>query len=60
MDKKFQDKRRIEMARNKPKHAMYGVTQGVIYFGSSIASGVTGLVVSEKERQVLEYIETSY
>lgn len=45
MDKKFQDRRRLEMARNKPKHAMYGVTQGVIYFGSSIASGVTGLVV---------------
>lgn len=33
------------MTRNRPKHAMYGVTQGVNQFGTSVASGVAGLVV---------------
>lgn len=46
MDKKFQEKRRMNMTRNKPTHAIYGVTHGVGYFGTSIASGVAGLVVS--------------
>lgn len=45
MDKKFQDRRRMNMTRNKPTHAIYGVTQGVGYFGTSIASGFAGLVV---------------
>ncbi|KAG0748282.1 hypothetical protein G6F57_007048 [Rhizopus arrhizus] len=44
MDKKFQEKRRMNMTRNKPTHAIYGVTHGVGYFGTSIASGVAGLV----------------
>ncbi|RCH94872.1 hypothetical protein CU097_000818, partial [Rhizopus azygosporus] len=44
MDKKFQEKRRMNMTRNKPTHAIYGITQGVGYFGTSIASGVAGLV----------------
>ncbi|KAG2213335.1 hypothetical protein INT46_007194 [Mucor plumbeus] len=44
MDKKFQDRRRMNMTRNKPTHAIYGVTQGVGYFGTSIASGFAGLV----------------
>ncbi|KAI9491569.1 hypothetical protein BDB00DRAFT_766791 [Zychaea mexicana] len=43
LDKKFQDRRRINLARNKPQHAFYGVSQGVGYFGLSIASGVAGL-----------------
>jgi hypothetical protein len=33
------------MTRNRPKHAVYGVTQGVNQFGTSLASGVAGLVV---------------
>jgi hypothetical protein len=33
------------MTRNRPKHAVYGVTQGVNQFGTSVASGVAGLVV---------------
>lgn len=45
MDKKYQDRRRINLTRNKPRHAMYGVTQGVTYLGTSVASGVAGLVV---------------
>ncbi|KAI9289370.1 hypothetical protein BC943DRAFT_349025 [Umbelopsis sp. AD052] len=44
MDRKFQDRRRANMTRNRPKHAMYGVTQGVNQFGTSLASGVVGLV----------------
>ncbi|KAL0077823.1 hypothetical protein F4703DRAFT_1910666 [Phycomyces blakesleeanus] len=44
MDKKFQDRRRMNLTRNKPKHAMYGVTQGVTYLGTSVASGFAGLV----------------
>ncbi|KAI9014452.1 hypothetical protein CLU79DRAFT_890124 [Phycomyces nitens] len=44
MDKKFQDRRRMNLTRNKPKHAMYGVTQGVAYLGTSVASGFVGLV----------------
>ncbi|KAI8376296.1 uncharacterized protein BYT42DRAFT_594245 [Radiomyces spectabilis] len=44
MDKKFQDRRRMNLTRNKPRHAMYGVTQGVTYLGTSVASGVAGLV----------------
>ncbi|KAG1472355.1 hypothetical protein G6F56_001588 [Rhizopus delemar] len=44
MDKKFQEKRRTNMTRNKPTHAIYGVTHGVSYLGTSIASGVAGLV----------------
>ncbi|KAG2186184.1 hypothetical protein INT43_002622, partial [Umbelopsis isabellina] len=44
MDRKFQDRRRANMTRNRPKHAMYGVTQGVNQFGTSVASGVAGLV----------------
>ncbi|KAI9322742.1 hypothetical protein BX666DRAFT_2109183 [Dichotomocladium elegans] len=43
MDKGFQDRRRISQTRNKPKHAMYGLTQGVTYFGTSVASGFAGL-----------------
>lgn len=50
MDKKFQDRRRISMTRNKPRHAMYGVTQGVTYLGTSVASGVVGLVVSFSQK----------
>jgi vacuolar protein sorting-associated protein 13A/C len=47
MDKKFQDRRKMDMIRNKPTHAIYGVTQGVGYFGSSVASGFAGLVVNQ-------------
>ncbi|ORX52050.1 hypothetical protein DM01DRAFT_1408497 [Hesseltinella vesiculosa] len=48
MDKKFQDRRHMRLTRNKPQHAIYGVTQGVTSFGTSIASGVVGLVKQPK------------
>lgn len=46
MDKAFQDRRRIKRARNRPKHALYGLTSGANSFVDGIASGVTGLALS--------------
>jgi vacuolar protein sorting-associated protein 13A/C len=43
MDKQFQDRRRMTRSRNRPKHALYGVTAGANSFMSSLASGVGGL-----------------
>ncbi|KAK3385903.1 hypothetical protein B0H63DRAFT_473802 [Podospora didyma] len=43
MDKQFQDRRRITRARNRPKHAIYGVTAGANSLFTSLASGVGGL-----------------
>lgn len=53
LDKQFQDRRRITRARNKPKHALYGVTAGANSFITSVASGVGGLA-----RKPLEGAET--
>ncbi|KAL6852521.1 Vacuolar protein sorting-associated protein 13 [Amphichorda felina] len=43
LDKQFQDRRRITRARNRPKHALYGVTAGANSLFTSVASGVGGL-----------------
>lgn len=43
MDKEFQDQRRMSRSRNRPKHALYGVTSGGNAFASSMASGIGGL-----------------
>ena len=43
MDKEFQDQRRMSRARNRPKHALYGVTSGGNAFAASMASGIGGL-----------------
>ncbi|KAJ2900637.1 hypothetical protein MKZ38_002296 [Zalerion maritima] len=43
LDKQYQDRRRITRARNRPKHALYGVTAGANSFFTSVASGVGGL-----------------
>ncbi|KAJ4289964.1 Vacuolar protein sorting-associated protein 13 [Collariella sp. IMI 366227] len=43
MDKQFQDRRRITRARNRPKHALFGVTAGANSLFTSVASGVGGL-----------------
>jgi vacuolar protein sorting-associated protein 13A/C len=43
MDKEFQDKRRMSRNRNRPKHALYGITSGGNAFASSLASGIGGL-----------------
>ena len=46
MDRAFQDKRRIKRSRNRPKHALYGLTSGANSFMDGIASGVTGLALA--------------
>lgn len=43
LDKEFQAQRRMAKARNRPKHALYGVTQGGNAFATSIVSGIGGL-----------------
>ena len=43
LDKEFQDQRRMSRSRNRPKHALYGITSGGNAFGSSLASGIGGL-----------------
>ena len=43
LDKEFQDQRRMSKSRNRPKHALYGVTSGGNAFATSIASGIGGL-----------------
>jgi vacuolar protein sorting-associated protein 13A/C len=44
LDKQFQDRRRITRSRNRPKHALYGVTTGANSLFTSVGSGVGGLV----------------
>ncbi|KAG1089396.1 hypothetical protein G6F42_019983 [Rhizopus arrhizus] len=46
MDREYQDRRRMNMARNRPKHALVGVAQGATSFANSVTSGFSGLVVS--------------
>ncbi|KAK3724815.1 Vacuolar protein sorting-associated protein 13 [Vermiconidia calcicola] len=43
MDKEFQDQRRMSRSRNRPKHALYGITAGGNAFANSWASGIGGL-----------------
>ena len=44
-DKEFQEERRREkLKRNRPKHAIGGVTKGAKSLFSSVASGITGIV----------------
>lgn len=43
LDKEFQDQRRMSKARNRPKHALYGITAGGNAFATSLASGIGGL-----------------
>jgi vacuolar protein sorting-associated protein 13A/C len=45
LDADFQERRRVSGIRNKPRHAVYGVTQGFSSFARSVGSGVEGLVV---------------
>ena len=43
LDKEFQDQRRMSKNRNRPKHALYGITAGGNAFANSMASGIGGL-----------------
>ncbi|KAK6455080.1 vacuolar sorting [Scheffersomyces xylosifermentans] len=49
MDDKYQERRRLNQRRNKPKHALYGVASGANSFFESISSGVTGIATAPIE-----------
>jgi len=49
LDFEYQKQRRMSQRRNKPRHAIYGVTAGAEAFASSIASGVEGVVMKPIE-----------
>lgn len=44
MDKSYQQRRRVDRARNKPRHALSGVSTGVQQLYSGFKSGLTGVV----------------
>ena len=52
LDKEYQDQRRMSKSRNRPKHALYGITSGGNAFANTMASGIGGLA-----RQPLEGAE---
>lgn len=49
LDKQFQSQRRIRQHRNRPKHALYGVTGGATALVTSVASGFEGLATKPIE-----------
>lgn len=49
MDREFQNRRRLNMARNRPKHALYGLTNGATSFIDGISSGFSGLALAPLE-----------
>lgn len=49
MDRKFQERRRLNQRRNRPKHALYGFTSGANSFFDSISSGVVGIATAPVE-----------
>lgn len=49
MDQQFQAKRRSNRSRNRPKHAIGGLSQGARAFGTGILSGVEGLAMRPLE-----------
>ena len=44
LDTNFQNRRRISRTRNKPRHAIAGVTHGASSRANSVVSGVTGVL----------------
>lgn len=49
LDRDFQEKRRIAKTRNRPKHAMYGVSVGITSLARSMGSAISGVVVQPME-----------
>jgi vacuolar protein sorting-associated protein 13A/C len=49
MDQQFQAKRRSNRAKNRPKHAIGGISQGAKALGSGVLSGVEGLAMKPIE-----------
>ncbi|PCH33647.1 vacuolar protein sorting-associated protein vps13 [Wolfiporia cocos MD-104 SS10] len=48
-DPEFQLRRRMNQRRNRPRHAIYGVTAGAEAFANSVASGVEGVLMKPLE-----------
>ncbi|KZT30580.1 vacuolar protein sorting-associated protein 13 [Neolentinus lepideus HHB14362 ss-1] len=48
-DSEYQNRRRMTQRRNKPRHAIYGVTAGAEALANSVASGVEGVVMKPIE-----------
>ncbi|KAI0756975.1 vacuolar protein sorting-associated protein 13 [Daedaleopsis nitida] len=48
-DSEYQLRRRMNQRRNRPRHALYGVTAGAEAFASSVVSGVEGVVMKPIE-----------
>ncbi|GAA5995177.1 hypothetical protein JCM5350_001861 [Sporobolomyces pararoseus] len=49
LDQQYQNQRRMRQYRNKPKHALYGVTAGAASLVTSVASGFEGLATKPLE-----------
>lgn len=49
LDENFQERRRRNQRRNKPKHALYGFASGANSFFESVSSGVTGFATAPIE-----------
>lgn len=49
LDESFQERRRLNQRRNKPKHALYGFASGANSFFESVSSGVTGVALAPME-----------
>lgn len=49
LDPEYQARRRQSQRRNKPRHALYGFAAGAQAFGSSVASGLEGVVLKPLE-----------
>ncbi|KAM0749832.1 hypothetical protein T439DRAFT_348604 [Meredithblackwellia eburnea MCA 4105] len=49
LDRQYQSERRMRHLRNRPKHALYGVTAGATTFVTSVASGFEGLATKPLE-----------
>lgn len=46
LDKDFQNRRRMNQRRNRPKHALYGFSNGASSFVDGITSGISGVAIS--------------
>ena len=49
MDRDFQNRWRVTHMRNKPRHALYGITTGANSLFTSVASGIEGLALRPLE-----------
>lgn len=46
LDEEFQNRRRMNQRKNKPKHALYGFSNGATSLVDGVTSGITGIALS--------------